>query len=207
MAFAYRDGVLCAEEVPLEDIARRFGTPCYVYSRAAIERAYREFDRRARRARPRWSATRSRPTPTSPSCTLLARLGAGFDIVSGGELARVLAAGGDPRKVVFSGVGKTEDEIAHALRAGHPLLQRRVGGGARARSTAIAGAARQARAGRVPRQSRRRRRRRIPYISTGLQGEQVRHRLRRRAERLYRDAARAAGISRSSASTATSARR
>lgn len=120
MSFAYVGGVYFAEGVSLELIAQRFGTPCYVYSRAAIEAAYREF------AQALASADRSRPSLICYSVkansnlavlALLARLGAGFDIVSGGELARVRAAGGDLRKVIFSGVGKTEDEIAQALEA------------------------------------------------------------------------------------------
>ncbi len=117
MAFAYRDGALCAEQVPLEDIARRFGTPCYVYSRAAIEGAYREFtDELAGRASLVCYSVKANSNLAVLS--VLARLGAGFDIVSGGELARVIAAGGNPAKIVFSGVGKTEEEIRGALQAG-----------------------------------------------------------------------------------------
>ncbi|HEX6690230.1 MAG TPA: diaminopimelate decarboxylase [Burkholderiales bacterium] len=115
MAFAYRNGVLCAEQVPLDDIARRFGTPCYVYSRAAIEGAYREYQR-ALGGRDSLICYSVKANSNLAVLALLARLGAGFDIVSGGELARVLAAGGDPRKTVFSGVGKTEAEIEAALR-------------------------------------------------------------------------------------------
>lgn len=117
MAFEYRKGVLCAEQVPLEEIARRFGTPCYVYSRASIERHYGEFAR-ALASRAALVAYSVKACSNLAVLALLARLGAGFDIVSGGELARVLAAGGDARKILFSGVGKTEDEIAHALEAG-----------------------------------------------------------------------------------------
>jgi len=114
VAFAYRNGSLCAEEVPLEDIARRFGTPCYVYSRAAIEGAYGEFAQ-ALRGRDAMLCYSVKANSNLAVLALLARLGAGFDIVSGGELARVLAAGGDPRKTLFSGVGKTKDEIRLAL--------------------------------------------------------------------------------------------
>jgi diaminopimelate decarboxylase len=114
VAFAYRNGTLCAEEVPLEDIARRFGTPCYVYSRAAIESAYGEFAQ-ALRGRDAMLCYSVKANSNLAVLALLARLGAGFDIVSGGELARVLAAGGDPRKTLFSGVGKTKDEIRLAL--------------------------------------------------------------------------------------------
>jgi len=114
MSFAYRNGVLCAEEVPLDDIARRFGTPCYVYSRAAIEGAYREYAR-ALQGRDSLVCYSVKANSNLAVLALLARLGAGFDIVSGGELARVLAAGGDARKTLFSGVGKTEAEIRLAL--------------------------------------------------------------------------------------------
>jgi diaminopimelate decarboxylase len=117
MSFAYRDGALCAEQVPLEEIARRHGTPCYVYSRAAIERNYGEYAR-ALASRPALVAYSVKANSNLAVLALMARLGAGFDIVSGGELARVLAAGGDARKVLFSGVGKTEAEIEQALRAG-----------------------------------------------------------------------------------------
>jgi len=117
VAFEYRDGVLCAEQVSLEDIARRFGTPCYVYSRAAIERAYREYaDELA--GRPSLVCYSVKANSNLAVLSVMAKLGAGFDIVSGGELARVLAAGGDPAKVVFSGIGKSAQEIAAALQAG-----------------------------------------------------------------------------------------
>jgi diaminopimelate decarboxylase len=114
MSFAYRDGVLCAEQLPLDEIARRFGTPCYVYSRSAIEAAYGDFARalEGRRAMICYSV---KANSNLAVLALLARLGAGFDIVSGGELARVLAAGGDPRKTLFSGVGKTVSELQLAL--------------------------------------------------------------------------------------------
>ena len=117
MTFAYRDGALCAEQVPLSEIARAHGTPCYVYSRAAIEAAYAQFAR-ALTGRASLVAYSVKANSNLAVLGLMARLGAGFDIVSGGELARVLAAGGDPRKVVFSGVGKSEREIEQALRAG-----------------------------------------------------------------------------------------
>jgi len=117
MAFAYRDGMLHAEQVPLGEIARRFGTPCYVYSRAAIEGAYREFSD-ALRGRDALVCYSVKANSNLALLALLARLGAGFDIVSGGELARVIAAGGDPRKTLFSGVGKREDEIELALKSG-----------------------------------------------------------------------------------------
>ncbi|MGE5130282.1 MAG: diaminopimelate decarboxylase [Sphingomonadaceae bacterium] len=117
MAFAYRDGALCAEQLPLESIAQRFGTPCYVYSRAAIEAAYSEFSR-ALAARDALVCYSVKANSNLAVLSLMARLGAGFDIVSGGELARVLAAGGDAGKTLFSGVGKSEREIEQALLAG-----------------------------------------------------------------------------------------
>jgi diaminopimelate decarboxylase len=117
MAFAYRAGVLCAEQVSLEEIARQFGTPSYVYSQAVIERNFAQFSV-ALAGRRSLIAYSVKANSNLAVLALLARLGAGFDIVSGGELARVLAAGGDPRKLVFSGVGKTQAEIEQALRAG-----------------------------------------------------------------------------------------
>ena len=116
-AFVQRDGELCAERVPLSEIAARYGTPCYVYSRAALESAWREFDA-AFATIPHLVCYAMKANPNLAVLGLFARLGSGFDIVSGGELARVLAAGGDPAKVVFSGVGKTETEMAAALAAG-----------------------------------------------------------------------------------------
>lgn len=115
MHFSYRDGVLNAEQTSLESIAERFGTPCYVYSATAIAQAYRDFSR-ALAGRSALVCYSVKANSNLAVLGLLARLGAGFDIVSGGELLRVLAAGGDPRKVVFSGVGKTSDEIELALR-------------------------------------------------------------------------------------------
>jgi len=116
-AFMHRDGELCAERVPLSQIAAQFGTPCYVYSRAALESAWREFDA-AFADTPHLICYAMKANPNLAVLGLFAQLGSGFDIVSGGELARVLAAGGDPAKVVFSGVGKTETEMAAALGAG-----------------------------------------------------------------------------------------
>ena len=117
MSFAYRNGALCAEQIPLDELARRFGTPCYVYSRAAIESAYREFSA-ALAGRNALVCYSVKANSNLAVLALLARLGAGFDIVSGGELARVLAAGGEAARTVFSGVGKSETEIEQALRAG-----------------------------------------------------------------------------------------
>jgi diaminopimelate decarboxylase len=116
-AFAYRDGELHAEGVPLSAIAARFGTPCYVYSRAALESAYRDFDG-AFAGVAHLVCYALKANSNLAILNLFARLGSGFDIVSGGELARVIAAGGDPAKAVFSGVGKTEAEMAEAIKAG-----------------------------------------------------------------------------------------
>ena len=115
--FQYRNDELHAEGVPLAQIAERYGTPCYVYSRAALTEACRAFDA-AFGARDHLVCYAVKANSTLAVLNLLARLGMGFDIVSGGELQRVLAAGGDPRKVVFSGVGKTAEEMRGALSAG-----------------------------------------------------------------------------------------
>ena len=109
-----RDGSLHAEDVPLASIAGRFGTPAYVYSRAAIESAFGEFARAAAGRRV-LICYALKANSSLAIVDLLGRAGAGFDIVSGGELKRVIAAGGDPRRVVFSGVGKSEAEIRLAL--------------------------------------------------------------------------------------------
>lgn len=113
-AFAYRNGVLHAEDVPLHAIAAQHGTPCYVYSRAALTHAYHEFDA-AFAGHAHLICYAVKANANLAILNLFARLGSGFDIVSGGELARVLAAGGDARKVVFSGVGKSATEIRDAL--------------------------------------------------------------------------------------------
>ena len=115
--FNYQGGVLCAEDVPLSAIAERYGTPCYVYSRATIERHWRAFDD-AFAGRPHLVCYAVKANSNLALLNLLARMGSGFDIVSVGELERVLAAGGDPAKVVFSGVGKREDELRRALEVG-----------------------------------------------------------------------------------------
>lgn len=117
MAFAYRNGALCVEQVPLDDIARRFGTPCYVYSQAAIRAAYGEYAK-ALQGRDAMVCYSVKANSNLAVLALLAELGAGFDIVSGGELARVIAAGGEPRRTLFSGVGKSAAEIESALQQG-----------------------------------------------------------------------------------------
>jgi diaminopimelate decarboxylase len=103
--------------VSLEEVARRFGTPCYVYSRAQIEAAYREFDEGLAGV-DHLVCYAMKANSNLAILDVLARLGAGFDIVSGGELARVLAVGGRADRVIFSGVGKSRAEIAAALDAG-----------------------------------------------------------------------------------------
>ena len=119
--FGYRQDRLYAEEVPLSVIAERVGTPCYVYSRATLERHYRVFDE-AFGDWPHHICFAVKANGNLAVLQVLERLGAGFDIVSGGELARVLAAGGRASDVVFSGVGKSSDEIAKALTAGVRIL-------------------------------------------------------------------------------------
>jgi diaminopimelate decarboxylase len=110
-------GELHAEAVPLAAIAAEYGTPSFVYSRAAIEGAFRAFAAPFAGV-PHLVCYAMKANSNLAVLNLLARLGCGFDIVSGGELARALAAGGDPAKVVFSGVGKTGAEMAAALEAG-----------------------------------------------------------------------------------------
>lgn len=115
--FSRIGGVLHAEKVALHDIAERFGTPTYVYSRATLERHWRAFDQ-AMGNLPHLVCYAVKANSSLAVLDVLARLGSGFDIVSLGELERVLAAGGDAGKVVFSGVGKRVDEIEQALEVG-----------------------------------------------------------------------------------------
>ena len=117
MPFTYRHSVLCADEVALDEIAERFGTPCFVYSAASIAACYAQFESAlsGRAARICYSV---KANSNLAVLALLAKLGAGFDIVSGGELARVLAAGGEARRTLFSGVGKSAAEIRFALEKG-----------------------------------------------------------------------------------------
>lgn len=116
-AFNLKNGELHAENVALSQIAKEFDTPCYVYSKAALTQAFKSFQAGLVHAN-HLICFAVKANPNIAILNLFARLGAGFDIVSGGELARVLAAGGDPQKVVFSGVGKTTDEMRAALEAG-----------------------------------------------------------------------------------------
>jgi len=115
--FSYRDQTLYAEQVPLNNIAEQFGTPCYVYSRAALTDSFKQFSE-ALNKRNHLICYAVKANSNLAILNVLARLGSGFDIVSSGELQRVLAAGGDAQKVVFSGVGKTIDEMRMALGAG-----------------------------------------------------------------------------------------
>ncbi|WP_417344711.1 diaminopimelate decarboxylase [Ferrimonas sp.] len=115
--FSYQQGTLMAEAVSVAKLAERIGTPFYLYSRATLERHWHAFDR-AVGEHPHLICYAVKANSNLAVLNLLARLGSGFDIVSGGELARVLEAGGDPAKVVFSGVGKSADEMRQALSVG-----------------------------------------------------------------------------------------
>jgi diaminopimelate decarboxylase len=115
--FNYRNGELYAEDIAVASIAGRFGTPAYIYSRATLERHYRAYDE-ALKERPHLVCYAVKANSNLAVLNVLARLGAGFDIVSAGELERVLRAGGDAGKVVFSGVGKQEWEMKRALEVG-----------------------------------------------------------------------------------------
>ncbi|MDH0096141.1 diaminopimelate decarboxylase [Ectopseudomonas hydrolytica] len=116
-AFTYRDGELFAEGVALSALAQRFGTPTYVYSRAHIEAQYRAYAD-ALSGMPHLVCFAVKANSNLGVLNVLARLGAGFDIVSSGELERVLAAGGEPSRIVFSGVGKSRDDMRRALEVG-----------------------------------------------------------------------------------------
>ena len=115
--FHYLNGHLHAEQVPVREIAARVGTPCYVYSRATLERHWHAFDT-AFGDHPHRICYAVKANGNLAVLNLFARLGSGFDIVSGGELRRVIAAGGEPAKTIFSGVGKQAWEIREALNAG-----------------------------------------------------------------------------------------
>lgn len=116
-AFTHRDGQLFAEGVALSAIAERFGTPTYVYSRAHIEAQYRAYAD-ALQGIEHLVCFAVKANSNLGVLNVLARIGAGFDIVSRGELERVLAAGGQPQKIVFSGVGKSRDDMRRALQVG-----------------------------------------------------------------------------------------
>ncbi len=110
----YRDNTLFVEDVALSKVATKFDTPCYVYSRGAIETNWRAFDD-ALKSIPHRICYAVKANSNLSILNLLAELQSGFDIVSVGELERVLAAGGDASKIIFSGVGKKKDEIRHAI--------------------------------------------------------------------------------------------
>jgi len=115
--FNYQDGELFAEQVSLSELAAQYGTPCYVYSRATLERHYHAYAD-AFKSHASLICYAVKANSNLAVLNVLARLGAGFDIVSVGELERVLRAGGDPAKIVFSGVGKQAAEIQCALDVG-----------------------------------------------------------------------------------------
>jgi diaminopimelate decarboxylase len=115
--FDYRNDQLFAEDVAVQDIVKEHGSPCYIYSRATLERHWRAFDE-ALSTRDHLVCFAVKANSNLGVLNVLAKLGSGFDIVSGGELERVLAAGGDAHKIVFSGVGKTATEIRRALDVG-----------------------------------------------------------------------------------------
>lgn len=116
--FDYHDNELHAEEVPIREIVTRVGTPVYIYSARTLRRHFRVFDEALAASPDHLICYAMKALSNLSILKLFAKLGAGFDIVSGGELMRCLRAGGDPRQIVFSGVGKTDEEIAAALAAG-----------------------------------------------------------------------------------------
>jgi len=115
--FNFKDNQLFAEQLAVKDLAQKFKTPLYIYSRATIERHWHAFDQAAG-SHPHLICYAVKANSNLAILNTLAKLGSGFDIVSGGELARVMEAGGDPNKVVFSGVGKADWEIKYALETG-----------------------------------------------------------------------------------------
>lgn len=117
--FSYQNGVLCAENTALTDIAKQYGTPAYVYSKAALVENFSAYADMCK-GRDALVCYAMKANSNLAVLNLLARYGAGFDLVSGGELLRVIAAGGDPKKCLFSGVGKSRDEMELAL--SHDIL-------------------------------------------------------------------------------------
>ena len=115
--FEYRDGNMFAEDVNVNELAKAYGTPAYVYSRATFERHFKAFDE-ALSSVPHLVCYAVKANSNLAVLNVLARMGSGFDIVSGGELERVLAAGGEAGKIVFSGVGKSREEMHRALEVG-----------------------------------------------------------------------------------------
>jgi len=115
--FEYRNGEMFAEEVPLKRIAQEVGTPAYVYSLATLKRHFQVFDQAFAKV-PHIVCFSVKANSNLALLRVFAKQGSGFDIVSGGELFRALKAGGDPKKIVFSGVGKRKEEIEYALNTG-----------------------------------------------------------------------------------------
>ncbi|TAJ55277.1 MAG: diaminopimelate decarboxylase [Nevskiaceae bacterium] len=188
--FTLRDGALHAENLPVAALAERHGTPLYIYSRATLERHYRAFDE-ALASVPHCVHYAVKANSNLAVLNVLARLGAGFDIVSGGELSRVLRAGGDARKVVFSGVGKTAVEMQQALVAGVGCFN--VESESELRRLSAVAAARGVRARIALRVNPDVDAKTHPYISTGLKANKFGVNLAE-AERLYREAASLPGI-------------
>jgi diaminopimelate decarboxylase len=188
--FTRPHGALCAEGCDVSALAARFGTPLYVYSRATLTRNYKAFDE-ALAAVPHSVHYAVKANSNLAVLNVLARLGAGFDIVSGGELARVLRAGGDPAKVVFSGVGKTETEMTQALVAGVGCFN--VESASELRRLSAVAAARGQSARIALRVNPDVDAKTHPYISTGLKANKFGVTLEE-AERLYAEAATLPGI-------------
>lgn len=188
--FTLRDGALHAENLSVAALAERHGTPLYIYSRATLERHYRAFDE-ALAGVPHCVHYAVKANSNLAVLNVLARLGAGFDIVSGGELSRVLRAGGDARKVVFSGVGKTAVEMQQALVAGVGCFN--VESESELHRLSAVAAARGVRARIALRVNPDVDAKTHPYISTGLKANKFGVNLAE-AERLYREAASLPGI-------------
>ena len=188
--FVSKDGALHAEGLPVAQLAARFGTPLYVYSRATLERHYKAFDE-ALASVPHQVHYAVKANSNLAVLNVLARLGAGFDIVSGGELFRVLKAGGDPAKIVFSGVGKTVFEMEAALDAGVGCFN--VESESELRRLSAVASTRGKTAGIALRVNPDVDAKTHPYISTGLKNNKFGVSLDE-AERLYLEAARMPGI-------------
>jgi diaminopimelate decarboxylase len=188
--FTLRDGHLHAENSRLDALAERHGTPLYVYSRATLERHYRAFDE-ALGSVPHQVHYAVKANSNLAVLNVLARLGAGFDIVSGGELARVLRAGGHAAKTVFSGVGKTVAEMEQALAAGVGCFN--VESESELRRLNAVASARGQRAAVALRVNPDVDAKTHPYISTGLKANKFGVTLKE-AERLYHEAAAMPGI-------------
>ena len=115
--FSYKDNNLLVEDASIASVAEKYGTPCFIYSKAALEQNYHAYEK-AFEDHSHLICYAVKANSNLAVLNVLANLGSGFDIVSGGELDRVIAAGGDPKKVTFSGLGKTTQEIYKALDKG-----------------------------------------------------------------------------------------